>query len=681
VLGNRVNVRPLLFASLALALSACRSGAPKRSPEATASATPAASASGSAGTAATGSSAALGSVPSAAATSNFIDQGFPNEDQPELVTARRLFPSAFGFDAGPPEKDADHWLAFSSRLVDGVATPPPYCLNSVAQPSIADLQLLLLRSTRADETFRTFSVEQSLVLKDRSRHYLIAAPKGAHGVLTWPRSAPSYGRHDDDPTDERFSVALSDVTVIYPDGHSLRLPPGDDPDNLYSGGAILVFTDRRRVTLCANDPRYKANGCPGSDPRVRAPDSPPRVFDLRRCEPGCEQACTRKEIGLHACPAPPSPRCVGNEQRLFLDGRDAGGYCVFEEWDVRCEAGCYEGQCAGAPRLAWSRKIGKSFLPFALDAQTLVLTEQYAEGDDERYVEGDEFVTISGGGELLRRERPFKGKVSRLASDGHGHLFTLDMQNVLRAHGDNPWSRKLDNAAPAFETAFGYQKEKLYLASAGRVTCLSAADGQEQWHVEIGALTRSYIALSETSLAVLTKGNEVVVIDLEGSIRGRAELPAKAEGHFLVSGDVATVYLKTGEVLSGRFDALRPIAMIPPAERMPHGLARLNEHVVLLNRGADHHDRSTVHALDLRTGRTLWTYAASGELQWEPPIDHHGNIFLVGRRLVSLTPDGKERFQVDFRGGPRSESTVTLGLDGTSLYVRNHRALIKFTGL
>jgi hypothetical protein len=54
---------------------------------------------------------------------------------------------------------------------------------------------------------------------------------------------------------------------------------------------------------------------------------------------------------------------------------------------------------------------------------------------------------------------------------------------------------------------------------------------------------------------------------------------------------------------------------------------------------------------------------------------------LVGRRLISLTADGKERSQIDFRGGPQREAAATLGLDGTSLFVRDHRGLTKFTGL
>lgn len=662
-------MRPVLFVGMALGLSACRSTPTKPTAKATASETAATGAFGS--IAAPASAAAAGaarpnSAASAAGTSNFIDQGFANEDQPELVTARRLFPTAFGFDHGLPEKEVNHALIYSSRLFDRIATPPPYCLNSVAQPSIADLQLRLLLSTNTDETQRTFSLEESLVLKDRSRHFVIAVPKGANGVLMLPPSAPSFGRQDNEPTTESFSVALSDVTIIYPDGHSLRLPPGD---NLYAGGAILTVTDQKRVTLCANDPRYKANGCPAGDPRVKMPDPPPRDFDLRRCEPGCEQACTRKELRQGSCPAPPSPRCVGDKQRVFLDGRDVGGYCVFEEWDIHCRAACHDGQCAGAPRLAWSRKFRAGYLAFALDAQTLALTE------------GTELVTISAEGALLRRDKPFKSELSRLVSDAHGTLFTLDMLNVLRAHGKKPWSLQLDHVAPAFETGLRHHKERLFLTRATGVTCLNAADGHQQWHLEIGAKTKSYFAVSETSLAVLTTGNEVVVIDLDGVIRGRAKLPAEALGRFIVTGDTVTVYVKTGEVLSGRFDALRAIAMIPGAEWMPLGLAQLSDHVVLLNRGTDHHDKSTIHALELPTGRTLWTYAASGQLEWDPPIDRNGNIFLVGRRLTSLAPDGKERFQVDFRGGPQSEAAATLGLDGASLYVRNHRGLTKFTGL
>ncbi|HEY3256195.1 MAG TPA: PQQ-binding-like beta-propeller repeat protein [Polyangiaceae bacterium] len=650
------------FASLALALSACRSTVPKPSAKTTAGETAAASTSSAAALGPAGSDSAAG----VAGTWNWVDHGFPNEDQPELVTARKLLPTAFGFDDGPPKKDVNHALIYTGRLFDHLATPPPYCLNSVAQPSIADLQLRLLISTNADETHRTFSVEESLVLKDRSRHYLIAVPKGANGVLMLPPPAPTFGRDDNEPTDESFSLVLSDVTVIYPDGHSLRLPPGD---NLYAGGAILVVSKSMRVRLCANDPRYKANGCPDGDPRVRVPDPPPRDFDLRRCEPGCGQACTRKEMSQHACPAPPSPRCVGDKQRAFLDGRDAGGYCVFEEWDIQCQGGCADGQCAGAPRLAWSRKIAAGYLAIRLDAQTLALTE------------GDELITISADGELLRRDKPFKVELARIESDEHGQLFTLDMLNVLRAHRKQSWSLQLDNAAPAFEAGLRSHGDKLYLARATGVTCLNAADGHQQWHVELGAPAKSYIAVSETSLAVLTTGDEVVVIDFNGAIRGRAKLPAEAVGRFIVTGDTVTVYVKTGEVLSGRVDALRVIATIPQAEWMPFGLAQLSEQVVLLNRGTDHHDKSTIHALELSTGRTLWTYTASGQLQWEPPIDRHGNIFLVGRKLVSLAPEGKERFQVDFRGGPQSEAAATLGLDGASLYVRDHRGLTKFTGL
>jgi len=453
-----VKVRLVLFASLALALSACRSSPPKPSVKATASETapagiPSAEVRGPAGPDSAGSMAD---------TANFVDHGFPNEDQPELVTARKSFPTAFGFDDGPPKKDVNHALIYTSRLFDRLATPPPYCLNSVAQPSIADLQLRLLLSTNTDETQRTFSVKESLVLKDRSRHYVIAVPKGAHGVLMLPPPAPSFGRYDNQGTDERFSVVLSDVTVIYPDGHSFRMPPGDN-DNIYAGGAILVVSSGMRVRLCANDPRYKANGCPDSNPRVRVPDPPPRDFDLRRCEPGCEQACTRKEISQHRCPAPPAPRCVGDKQRVFLDGREAGGYCVFEEWDIQCEGGCTDGQCAGAPRLAWSRKIAAGYLAFRLDAQTLALTE------------GDELITISADGEQLQRDKPFKVGLARIESDEHGQLFTLDRLNVLRAHRKQPWSLELDSAAPAFEAGLRSHGDKLAGSSRSPQTANSAS--------------------------------------------------------------------------------------------------------------------------------------------------------------------------------------------------------------
>src|SRR4051812_21069159 len=110
----------MLFASLALGLSACRSAPSKPSPKATASEP--AVASGSAGPQ---------SAPTVAAASAFIDQGFANEGQPELLTARRLFPSAFGFEVGLPQNDVNHVLVNSGRLFDRLATPPPHCLNSV----------------------------------------------------------------------------------------------------------------------------------------------------------------------------------------------------------------------------------------------------------------------------------------------------------------------------------------------------------------------------------------------------------------------------------------------------------------------------------------------------------------------------------------------------------------------
>lgn len=148
-----------------------------------------------------------------------------------------------------------------------------------------------------------------------------------------------------------------------------------------------------------------------------------------------------------------------------------------------------------------------------------------------------------------------------------------------------------------------------------------------------------------------------------------------------LNGDTLTAYVKTGEVLTGRVDALKRIAMIPPAEWMPLGVAKLSEHVVLVNRGTDHHDQTTLHALELPSGRELWTYSASGQLQWEPLLDHRGNVLLVGRTLTSLTAQGKERSQIDFRGGPKTEAAAALGLDGASFYVRDNRGITKFTGL
>lgn len=646
-------MRPIRFLILALALSACRSTPAKRSPK------PATS------DVAAPTLAAV--VPSSSSTpSAFIDRAFPNEDKPELVTARRLFPTAFGFDDGPPKENVKHLLLQSGHLLDGLAEPPPHCLNSIAQPPVADLVLRLLATANADERERRFSVNEAIVLKDWSRHYVIAVPKGAQGVLML-RPPRSYGIHDDDPTDERFSVVLSDVTIIYPDGHALRLAPGN---NMYDGGAILVVTDRQRARLCANDARYKAQGCAGSDPRVRIADAPPRDFDLRRCELGCTSVCFKNEVHQQVCPVPPAPQCIGDQQRIFLDGRDVGGYCVFEEWDIRCEGGCREDKCVGAPQLRWSRKMEPGFRAVALDARTMASTER------------DDLVTLSVEGQILRKEKSSQGELSALASDEHGHLFTFDRRNaVVRSHGERPWSLELDKSEPAFQTWLRYRAGRLYLARGSRVTCLDAATGQEEWRVELGGEARSDVVISETSLAVLTVDQEVVVIGLDGSLGGRTKLPAEVLERFSMDRETLTVYVKTGEVLSGRVDALKRIALIAPADWRPRGVAKLREGAVLLNRGTDQQGNTGIHALELPSGRELWTFTISGELQWDPLIDPRGNILLVGQTITSLTPDGKQRFQIDLRSRPQSEAAATLGLDGTSFYVRTARALTKFSGL
>jgi len=648
-------VRPLNLLILALALSACRATPAKRSPKpgGSVSSTPAPAA----------------EVPSSSSSpAAFIDAGFPNEDQPELVTARRLFPSAFGFDDGPPREEVKHLLLLSGHLLEGLANPPPHCLNSIAQPPVADLVLRLLASSNADEKQRRFSVNEAIVLKDRSRHYVIAVPKGAEGVLMLPPDAPSYGIHDADPTDERFSLVLSDVTIIYPDGHALRLPPGD---NRYTGGAILTVTDRLRVRLCANDPRYKAKGCPKSDPRVRIADVPPRDFDLRRCEPGCNSLCSRAEVHEYECPAPAS-KCIGDRQRIFLDGRDAGGYCVFEEWDIQCEGGCREDKCVGAPQLSWTRKMSPGFRAVVLDEQTMATTEG----------EGDDLVTLSVAGEILRKEKSPQGELAAFASDEHGRLFTLDRSNaVLRSRGEGPWSLELEKSDPTFQTWLRYHSGKLYLTRGTKVTCLNAATGQEEWRVDLGAEARSDVVLSDTSLAVTTVDREVVVIGLDGSLRGRTKLPADVLEKFSMDGENLTIYVETGEVLSGRFDAMKAIALIPQAEWRPGGVAAFRKGAVLLNRGTDHLGNTRIHALDVPSGRELWRYAVRGELRWGPSIDSRGNVLLVGQTITSLTPNGKQRFQIDLRGGPQSEAVATLGPDGASFYVRTPRALTKFSGL
>ena len=660
----------LLIAASVLGLGACRS-TPKRASER------AGNEGGNAAVASTRATAASASVSAAAVTGRaaatsaisaamFVDSGFPNENWAELVTARRLFPSAFGFDDGAPKKDVNHSLVYSSHLFDRLLTPPARCLNSVAQPSIADLQLRLLVNTNAEETHRSFAVAETMVLKDRSRHYVIAVPKGANGVLLLRPEAPTFGIHDNEHAEEQFWVSLSDVTVIHPDGHSVRLPPGE---NLYSGGAILTFTSRMQVRMCANDVRYKAEGCPGSDAKVRASDAPPRDYDLRRCEPGCDQLCAPKEIAQRTCPAPPSSLCVGEKQRVFLDGRDAGGYCVFEEWDIRCERGCRDGRCVGAPQLDWSRKMDKAYVPLPLDAQTLAL------------VGANGLEMVSAEGKTLRREKLQKGEPSRLASDTRGNLFTLDNANSLRAHGEKPWSLQLDSAAPAFETGLRYFGGKLFLVRASELISLNAEDAHREWRADLGASAKPHIEVSETALAVLTVEGDLVLVDPNGSIRGRTRLPAEPLGSFAIDGDTVTAYVKTGEVLFGRFDALKRVALIPQAEWMPGGVAKVSERVVLVNRGTDHHGQTRVYALELPTGRELWTYTAAGELQWPPAMDRHGNVTLVGRMLTSLTQQGQERFQIDFRGGPKTEAAVALGLDGTSFYIRDNRAVTKFTGL
>ena len=647
-------MRLVRFSILVLALSACRSTPAKRSPK------PA--------TSDAGAPTLAVPVPSASsAPSAFIDTGFPNQDHPELVTARRLFPSAFGFDEGLPQADVKHLRFQSGHLLKGLADPPPHCLNSIAQPPVADLVLRLLAHTNADERKRTFSVNEAIVLKDRSRHYVIAVPKGAHGVLMLPPPGPGYGIHDNDPIDERFSLVLSDVTVVHPDGHALRLAPGD---NLYAGGAILTVTDRLRARLCANDPRYKAKGCPDSDARVRIGDLPPRDFELRRCEPGCEPVCSKAEIHQHACPAPPAPKCIGDRQRVFLDGRDVGGYCVFEEWDIQCERGCREDKCVGAPQLSWTQKMAPGFRAVVLDAQTMASTER------------NELITLSVAGDILRREKSPQSELAALASDEHGHLFTFDRRNaVVRSHGEGPWSVELDKSGPALETWLHYHSGNLYLVRGTRVTCLNAKTSQEEWRVDLGAEAASDIVISATALAVLTIDQELVVIRLDGSLLGRTKLPAAVLERFSMDGEALAVYIKTGEVLFGRVDALKAIALIPQAEWWPRGVARLREDAVLLNRGTDHHGNTGIHALELPSGRELWRSTIRGQLAWPPLIDPRGNILLVGQTITSLTPDGKQRFQIDLRNGPQSEASATLGLDGTSFYVRTPRALTKFSGL
>lgn len=603
-------------------------------------------------------------IPPAPSEADRVDTAFPNDDQPELVTARHLFPTAFGFTDGSSQEKSS--LPHFSYLFDHLTPPPAHCLNSVAQPSIADLQLGSLAKTSTDEDHRSFTVEEAIVLKDWARHYVLAVPKGATGGLELP-TAPTFGVHDEPVGDERFLIVLSDVTIIDPKGTALRLGP--QTENSRAGGAILGVTFQGRIRLCADDLRYRAAGCPGSDARVRVADAPPRDFDVRRCEPGCSLACAAKEIRPRVCPTPPAPRCVGAKQRIFLSARDVGGYCVHGEWDVQCESGCQEAGCSGAPVFAWSRTIGAGQRAIALDAQSLATI---ADG---------ELVTMSTDGDTLRREKLPNGDLFRPVSDEHGHLFTLDTKNVLREKGGISWSRQLEGATPAYSTGVQYRAGRLYVTRATGLTCLDAADGHMLWHADLGATLRPYVVFSETSLAVQTHTAELVVLDFSGAERGRAKLSSEVLGQVALFDQTVTVYVKTGEVLSGRIDNLRPITVIPQAESLLIGTAQLSEKIVLLNRGTDDQRRTTVHALEVPTGRELWSFSAAGVFQWPPPIDRSGNILFVGKALTSVTASGVQRFQIDFRSGIASEAIATLGLDGTSLYIRDPRALTKFTGL
>jgi hypothetical protein len=613
--------------------------------------------------------AAVVSAVAPSALSQFIDKGFPGEDQPELVTARRLFPSAFGFGDGRFDKVERTAYPYSDALFEGIESLPSHCLNSLAQPSIADFQLDLLRRTGQDEQERGFVTNEAIVLKDRATHYVLAISKEAAGALILPRAAVG-GLHDEDPTDVSFLVVLSDVTVIYPNGKSLQLGPGEKPR---TGGATLSVTTRGRVRLCADDLRYRAKGCSDSDDRVRAADAPPRDFDLRRCEAGCELACSRAERQPRPCPSSPAPICLGSEQRVFGDGRDVGGYCVFDEWDIQCASGCHDGRCAEAPTVAWSRAIGKGYQATALDADTIALTED------------ETLVTLSADGQILARDRtrPNVG-IEVLLSDGQGRGFSLDRLGELRAVGKAPFRRPQEEGGQPADMQ--YRDGDLYVAHGEKLTCLDASDGHEKWHVELGAEAKPLIAASSTSVAIITAKQELVVVDRAGALRGRAMLAEPCSGRFLVEGDQVTLYTESGKLLSGRFDALSTIAHFPRAEWGTLGLTKLgsgagNTTVALLNVGTDSFGQTKVHALELPKGRELWSYSVSGELKGSPLVDRYGNVLLVGRMLTSLTLGGALRFRVDFRGPPQADARAFLGLDGTSLYLRDHRALTKLTGL
>ena len=169
---------------------------------------------------------------------------------------------------------------------------------------------------------------------------------------------------------------------------------------------------------------------------------------------------------------------------------------------------------------------------------------------------------------------------------------------------------------------------ELYVAHGNTLRAVDAADGRELWAVALGARARAFIATSERLLAIVTAANEALVIDPSGKVLGRGALPELHNGRFALADDGTLTLLGTsGQVWSGRADALRAIARFPKG-RAARGVVALSAAIALVT-ADDGQGRSVVHALELPTGRELWSHAVDGVLTEAPSVSGGGGVLLV----------------------------------------------------
>jgi outer membrane protein assembly factor BamB len=569
--------------------------------------------------------------------------------EPALQTARRLFPTTFGFrssaEARPRTVETSIYTSVTEYLHE---LPPDECVNFLGQPGIIQGSFDNLASTWDGGLPFSFRVMFPILLRDRRTGYILALPEGASGVFS--DSASDSGEEPGVPN-LSGELHLDLLSIIDPNGRHKQSP------------ASVRFDAGGLMQLCLEDETLRATEC-SDEARSSDPRRPPFLYEVTRCSPGCEAWCPSGATELLDCSRPPAPHCSAGNLRLFFGGQDIGKGCQYEEWDFHCESGCLDQRCRGEnPTVRWN-----AIVPATGRSQLVLLA------DDALAVASNETLTaFSKTGRKLWDERTPVGSSFQPVSSGDGGAFFLGARGeIWKIRGEAPWRTGLPGTWST-RGGLAFANDVLHATLGTQHYLLDPRRGQLLGRIDLGTESVGAPVIGPTGTVAITTSRELLSIDGKGRELSRIALPGKPAGTpvFEPNGKLV-IAMVDGTVWSGPPSALRLLATLGAKTRFAPTLTP-DSSALIVTEGEPHQGGDTLHKLALANGRELWRLALL-RASAAAISDSRGGMWLADDSgLVAISAAGQRRWTLDLRGNEGS-SPPLLGSDGT-LYMSTFRRL------